>query len=614
MRSFSILLLALGSLLFAASPPAHAEKRIALLIGNQGYADAVGPLKNPHNDIAVVGRALEEVGFTLLKPLKDGSRDDILFQVHDLAARLRKAGPGAIGFLYYTGHGVAVAGDNVLIPTNARATTDAELNVRGVKLADVVDILKGNAPDAVHFLVLDACRNNIRGQKGAKGFAPINDQRTGVVLAFATAAGETASDEGAAGGPYALALAEEIVKPGRNDQAVFNAVRTRVVAATRGQTPWTHDGLIGERVVFKAAATSVPQASAVTLPQLNEAERMWALVKDSKNQSILEAYIRQFGDALPFYGALARARLDELKREQAALAPPPPTPTKPQPATAVTPLRPSSRCDGVEAVVGGERRCLKAKDGFKDCDTCPEMVVVPAGDFMMGSPPGEEGRLNDEGPQHKVRIAKPFAVGKYEVTFAEWDACVSTGGCRYSPRDYYQSWGRGRRPVFHVSWEDIAGEFLPWLSRSTGQAYRLLSEAEWEYAARAGTTTPFSTGRTITSSQANFDGSQSYGGGARDRYRRQTLEVGSFAPNAFGLHDMHGNVAEFVEDCYRDDYAVVPADGSAVTSASCNRRVLRGGSWSNLPGDVRSASRSSLAAGNRQFNVFGFRVARDLGS
>jgi formylglycine-generating enzyme required for sulfatase activity len=168
--------------------------------------------------------------------------------------------------------------------------------------------------------------------------------------------------------------------------------------------------------------------------------------------------------------------------------------------------------------------------------------------------------------------------------------------------------------VFHVSWEDIAGEFLPWLSRSTGQAYRLLSEAEWEYAARAGTTTPFSTGRTITSSQANFDGSQSYGGGARDRYRRQTLEVGSFAPNAFGLHDMHGNVAEFVEDCYRDDYAVVPADGSAVTSASCNRRVLRGGSWSNLPGDVRSASRSSLAAGNRQFNVFGFRVARDLGS
>src|SRR5262249_20703024 len=161
-------------------------------------------------------------------------------------------------------------GENVLIPTNLQGASDAELSVRGVKLTEVVDILKNTAPDAVHFVVLDACRNNIRGQRGAKGFLPVNDQRTGVVLAFSTAAGETASDEGATSGPYAAALAEEIVKPGRNDQAVFNAVRSRVFEATHRQTPWTHDGLVGERIVFKAEA-SRPTAFDLTYTRYIEA-------------------------------------------------------------------------------------------------------------------------------------------------------------------------------------------------------------------------------------------------------------------------------------------------------------------------------------------------------
>jgi uncharacterized protein len=250
MRYLAALLLLM--LLGGTTEHANAQQRFALLIGNQAYADAVGPLKNPHNDIGRVGRALGEVGFTVLDPLKDATRHDMLFGVYKLADRLRKAGPGAVGFLYYTGHGIAVGGENVLIPKNVESTGDAELSVRGVKLGEMLDILKNNASDAVHFVVLDACRNNIHGQKGAKGFVPVNDQRAGVVLAFATAAGETASDDGAGSGPYATALAEEIVVPGRNDQAVFNAVRSRVVAATaRHQTPWTHDGLIGERIVFK---------------------------------------------------------------------------------------------------------------------------------------------------------------------------------------------------------------------------------------------------------------------------------------------------------------------------------------------------------------------------
>src|SRR5262247_470928 len=137
---------------------AQTEKRIALLIGNQGYAETVGPLQNPHKDIALVGRALTEVGFNVLDPLKDATRDDMLFGIYELAGRLRQAGPGAVGFLYYTGHGVSVGVDNVLVPKNARNTSDAELNVRGVKLGEVLDILKREAPEAVHFVVLDACR------------------------------------------------------------------------------------------------------------------------------------------------------------------------------------------------------------------------------------------------------------------------------------------------------------------------------------------------------------------------------------------------------------------------------------------------------------------------
>jgi len=211
MHQLAILLVVLAGTHFNSA--CYAQQRFALLIGNQAYADAVGPLKNPHNDIARVGRALSEVGFTLLDPIKDATRDDMLFGVHKLAARLRSAGPGSVGFLYYTGHGIAVGGENVLIPKNVESTGDAELSVRGVKLGEILDILKNNAPDTVHFVVLDACRNNIRGQKGAKGFVPVNDQRAGVVLAFATAAGETASDDGAGSGPYAAALAQEIVVP-----------------------------------------------------------------------------------------------------------------------------------------------------------------------------------------------------------------------------------------------------------------------------------------------------------------------------------------------------------------------------------------------------------------
>jgi formylglycine-generating enzyme required for sulfatase activity len=237
------------------------------------------------------------------------------------------------------------------------------------------------------------------------------------------------------------------------------------------------------------------------------------------------------------------------------------------------------------------------------------MVVVPAGEFMMGSPASEAERFNDEGPQRTVRIAW-FAVGKFEILFAEWDACVTAGGCKHRPED--QGWGRGRRPVINVSWDDITRDYVPWLSRKTGKTYRLLTEAEWEYAARAGTTTPFSMGWTITTDQANFDGNYTYGGNSKGQNRRRTVEVGSYQPNALGIHDMHGNVWEWVQDCYKDSYLSAPWDGSALADAPGCSRVLRGGSWINDPGNLRSANRIRDTPVYRDIYV-GFRLARALG-
>ena len=246
---------------------------------------------------------------------------------------------------------------------------------------------------------------------------------------------------------------------------------------------------------------------------------------------------------------------------------------------------------------------------FRDCDECPDLVVVPAGSFTMGSPESEAGRSDNEGPVHRVRIERPFAVGVYEVTFAEWDACVSGGGCGgYRPSD--RGWGRGNRPVINVSWED-ARSYVDWLSKETGEEYRLLSESEWEYVARGGTRTPFHTGKTISTGQANYDGRYTHGSGRKGWYRGKTVAVGSFDANGYGLHDVHGNVWEWVEDCWNGSYRRAPADGSAWEFGDCSRRVLRGGSWVNTPWGLRSADRIWVGTGYRVVNA-GLRVARTL--
>ena len=228
----------------------------------------------------------------------------------------------------------------------------------------------------------------------------------------------------------------------------------------------------------------------------------------------------------------------------------------------------------------------------------PEMVVIPAGSFRMGCLSNDDDCYDDEKPVHGVSISRPFALSTHEVTFEEYDRFT------HPNKVDDKGWGRGDRPVINVSWDD-AQEYVSWLSAQTGAEYRLPSEAEWEYAARAGSTTKYSWGNEIGTNRANCDGC----GSQWDN--KQTAPTGSFATNGFGLYDMHGNVWEWVEDCLNNSYTGAPSDGSPWLQGDCARRVVRGGSWFSFPSFLRAANRGRGTSGNRYIG-YGFRVARTL--
>jgi formylglycine-generating enzyme required for sulfatase activity len=253
-----------------------------------------------------------------------------------------------------------------------------------------------------------------------------------------------------------------------------------------------------------------------------------------------------------------------------------------------------------------KERALKPGDSFNECkEDCPEMIVVPAGSFTMGAMTIESQAMGyaTEIPQHAVTIARPFAVSKFELTFDEWDACVAHGNCLQGVSD--GGWGRGKQPAIYVSWED-AKRYVEWIGIVTGKPYRLLSEAEFEYATRAGTKTVYPWGDEIGKNHANCKGC-----GSQWDYK-QTAPVGSFAPNSFGLYDMVGNVWEWVEDCAHNNYGAAPLDGSAwIQNGDCNNRVVRSGSWYADESSVASADRYWTSTDHRSDNL-GFRIARTL--
>jgi len=309
----------------------------------------------------------------------------------------------------------------------------------------------------------------------------------------------------------------------------------------------------------------------------------WETVKESKDPAEFQAYLAAYPNGR--FARLAEMRIKALKGQAAPV--PEGQPVTPAPEAARS--APSGS--------GGDGAAPRTPGGtVQDCSTCPLMVEVPAGTYLMGS---DQGRP-DEKPRHEVRFASPFLIGAYEITVAEWDACLREGGCRVSPEGAADS----RLPASNLSWDDAQG-YVAWLSKKTGHAYRLPSEAEWEYAASGGKTTAYWWGDQAGKGNANCADCGS------DWDGRSPAPVGSFKPNPFGLFEVHGNLWEWAMDCSNPSYKGAPADGSAWLRGDCIGRVLRGGSW-KIGSEYLQTTRRNHYDRDVRYYLHGFRVARSL--
>jgi formylglycine-generating enzyme required for sulfatase activity len=591
-----LLLAAAGFLTFGAggSTPAQAQESspsLALVVGVSDYdvdrdaREAQGfvvpsDLANAARDAALVGDALEAAGFEVTR-LENPTRRAFLAAVAKFAQDLQRAGDDAIGVFYYAGHGAQGRPplerdiDNYLIPVDADLVTEADLDGEAVGLRRISASFSAEQVGAV-ILILDACRNFAlpqanRAVLNPRGLAEAS-AAPGMLIAYSARPGGVADDGPAGGnGPYATALAREIRDSrGSRIEDVLIAVRNEVLDETDGdQQPWENSSLINP-VWIGGVATAAASQDQVVFAAL-EAECEYA------------SFARNFPDSALARLARTRARgaapCDDVSDAAAETSPA-------GPADAASAFRTAARGSSVDDRI------------FRDCADCPEMAAIPGGAFRMGSPPTEAGREDDEddregegGAPRRMNIAQ-FAVSRTEITYAQYDACVDDGGCSRRPEDF---WGRGVQPVTDVAWSE-AQEYVAWLSAKAGARYRLLTEAEWEYAARAGTESAFPTGDALSADDANV---------GSDR----TVEVGSYPANAFGLYDMQGNVFEWVEDCYRPSYAGAPRDGSAIAAEVCSERIMRGGSWSYDASRARSANRGK-SGHDHGHDYIGFRVAR----
>ncbi|MBT9291928.1 SUMF1/EgtB/PvdO family nonheme iron enzyme [Prosthecodimorpha staleyi] len=610
--------------------PALAEKQVALVIGNDRYV-SVTPLRKAVNDARAVAAVLKEIGFEVISG-ENLSRRELNRKLGEFDQAI---GPGDTVLFYFAGHGVALEGSNYLLSTDMEQLQPGGENTvkdEGYSVSGLIErIARRGAGNQI--VVLDACRDNPFASSGRRsvgldrGLGRV-DTPSGTFVLMAAGAGQSALDRLSDRDPdpnsvFTRQLIPLLRTPGLTHIEIAKRLQTgvRTLASTVGhsQQPAYYDEVPGTIVINRAVGS--PPTPAVADP--DAAMRSdFAIAQQANSRAVWQAFIDRYKSG--FLIEAARERL-------AALSAPPPAVTTTPVVTApgkieVAGLPPSTRpdggsCDGGAQTVSlgsrsagvltsSEERCLKAKDEFRECADCPAMVVVPAGSFTMGSPESEKKRESNEGPQRTVRIGKPFAVGKFTVSFAEWDACVAGGGCKgYRPL-VIRGWDRGILPVVNVSWED-AQAFVTWLSKVTGKSYRLLTEAEWEYAARAGTTTAFWWGPTISTNQANYDGNYTYASNQKGLYRMYTLPVDSFSANPFGLYQMLGNVNQWVEDCSSQNYKDAPTDGSANVIKGCDTRILRGGSYSELPWRLRAAQRFWTYPFNRDLR-YGFRVARTL--
>jgi formylglycine-generating enzyme required for sulfatase activity len=524
-------------------------KRVALLIGNAIYLDGNLPVSTALHDVRNLATELRRSNFDL--DLMENLTRAEMRRVLD--AFFAKIQPGSAALFYFSGFGLQIVNQSFLIPVDAQIRSETEAKRDGFALDNILSRMAQKAA-RVKVVIIDASRRNpyeSRFRSFSAGLGRI-DVPDGTLAIYATAPGKVKDDDSGATSLFMQQLLTEIRDPNNTAEEAFSRTRLAVSAASANeQIPWVVSSLNED---FNFAKTK-------GMPRLAPAQPP----------------------------PVALSPLPQPARPPAAAPTRPSSWTENGAATV-----PSGVADQPRRVPEGSAASLMSTNIFRDCPECPEMVVIPAGSFDMGG----AGRPFDR-PVHRVTIGQQFAFSRYEITFENWDLCVEAGGCRFKPDDH--GWGRGDHPVINVSWFD-AKEYVAWLSQRTGKAYRLPSEAEWEYAARGGTHSPFYWGAQVGTRQANCSDCQT-GAGVKP------LSVGSFSANAFGLYDMSGNVAEWVEDCWNESYNGAPQDGSAWAKGNCSLRVLRGGSFDSPSSYLFSAARFRYDADVRYF-ANGLRVAR----
>jgi formylglycine-generating enzyme required for sulfatase activity len=607
---------ALGSGAAEQNGAAH-PRRLALVIGNASYENH--SLANATRDAAATSKMLSQLGFEVMT-YSNLDRARMNEAVQEFNKRLAA---GGVGLLYFAGHAMQIGKSTLLLPVDAQGSPAAPIT-KGIDLSSILAGMSAPRSDQLNLVVLDTCLNNPYDPANVSIVRP--PSRT--IVAYATAPGAYAAD-GTRHGLYTAALLRAVNQPGRNVEGVLDDVARSVSHATNGQqVPWMTQGPATAADKFQfapsalqasdsggnrrtmAAETVVALQSRGILPKdSNEQYELtfWESIKDSTYPSDYEAYLKAYPNGR--FATLAHARIDRLRaaapkaqaqtdhaRTTAPAASTPPAPPAPAPVPAEKSVATSSPAP-TPAPKPAIKTAAPTAGEIRDCATCPALVALPGGTFEMGSNSDDPA----ERPVHRVSIGQPFAIGKYEVTIEQWNACADATGC---PRIDVEGNASKSAPVRNLSWDD-AQVYVKWLTKTTGKTYRLPTEAEWEYAARGGTTTTYWWGNEMRKGYADCKD-------CGEPWRKDSpVNVGSFMANPFGLFDMNGSVWEWVGDCWHGSYKGAPADGRVWDEAGCPMRVIRGGSWPDGSAYMQSSTRFKYSASVRQ-SQNGMRVARDM--
>jgi formylglycine-generating enzyme required for sulfatase activity len=538
----------------ATAQIAKPGKRVALLIGNVDYKHE-RKLRNPRADADLLGAVLKnELGFDEVEVRHDLNAADMRAAMVRFANKTK--GADTVLF-YFSGHGIRASGRNFLLATDAHtsSTPPDEWELQGLPADDVRDRLKGHR---ITLLLLDACRDGPgQGKTGSKGLQKIGGG-DGLLIAYATGEGQIAQDGSGVNSPYAGALEKALRRTDLSLLAQLDWVAREVNRQVPSQKPTREGDLAIDEFL-------VPDKKPPPAKTPDQEEAAWQVCINGKTEQPCLDYARDFPTATRIERVQARITDFRMAQERRSI-----------PSQTMTPTT--------------SAKPLQAGQVVKDCDTCPEMVMIPGGEFVMGDDKSSE---KDEKPAHRVTVPG-FMLGKFEVTQGQWRALMGNNPSGF--KDCGDTC-----PVENVSWDD-AQAFVKKLSEKTGRRYRLPTEAEWQYAARGGSQTSWHAGDEV----AQLGRYAWYSENAE----KKTHSVGEKQPNRFGLHDMHGNVWEWVEDCWHDNYQAAPKDGSAwvIDCSKEIQRVLRGGSWNYAPVGLRSVYRYFIAPTDRSY-ILGLRVA-----